>query len=131
MQIEKQLFVTARNANNVSRVKSAVKKSTKTKHRDTKHAECQPARMRKDEEAVISIVTTLNECEVRLFHDESPVLCSIQSGIPATPETKQDFNVALLEGANAVQTLLRERVFSKTKNLLDPIPDTRDSTLEI
>ncbi|KAF3859863.1 hypothetical protein F7725_000118 [Dissostichus mawsoni] len=52
LQNEKQLFSTTRNANNVARVKAALKRNLKCQRRHRKHVECQPARMRKDEQAV-------------------------------------------------------------------------------
>ena len=130
LQNEKQLFITARNANNVSRVKSVVKKKLKTKVRDRKHAECQPARMKKDEQAVTDILATLTQCDAHLFDEQNPVLRSIQSGILATPEVKLDFSLALHEGKNGVETLLSQRVFSKNKNLLDPIPRNKRLNFE-
>ena len=51
LQNEKQLFSTIRNANNVARVKANVKPNLNCKRRHQKHVECQPARLRKDEQA--------------------------------------------------------------------------------
>ena len=52
LQNEKQLFSTTRNANNVARIKAAVKQNLKCQRRNRRHVECQPARMKKDEQAV-------------------------------------------------------------------------------
>ena len=47
LQNEKQLFSTTRNANNVARIKAAVKQNLKCQRRNRRHVECQPARMKK------------------------------------------------------------------------------------
>ena len=60
--------------------------------------------MKKDEQAVIDILTTLTQCGAPLFDEQDPVLRSIQSGIPAMPEVKLDFSLALDEGENKVKT---------------------------
>ena len=52
LQNEKQLFSTTRSANNIARIKSALKKSLNCKRRNRTHKECQPARLKMDEEAV-------------------------------------------------------------------------------
>ena len=44
LQNEKQLFSTTRNANNVARVKAALRRNLNCQHLHRKHAECQPAR---------------------------------------------------------------------------------------
>ena len=51
--------------------------------------------MKKDEQAVTDILTTLAQCDAHLFDDQNPVLSSIQSGILATPEVKLDFSIAV------------------------------------
>ena len=130
LQNEKQLFVTATNANNVLRVKSTIKTKLKTKVRDQSHAECQPARMKKDEQAVANILSTLTQFDAQPFDKNNSVLSSRHSGIPATPELIQNLTLALREGKSTVETLLSERVFSKKKKLLDPIPKSKRLTFE-
>ena len=76
------------------------------------------------------ILATLTQCDAHLFDEQNPVLRSIQSGILATPEVKLDFSLALHEGKNGVETLLSQRVFSKNKNLLDPIPRNKRLNFE-
>jgi hypothetical protein len=49
---EKQLFSSTRNVNNVGRVKATINRNLKCLHRHRKHVECQPSRMKKDEQAV-------------------------------------------------------------------------------
>ena len=56
LQNEKQLFVTARNANNINRVKSLLEENLQKKDRKVIHAECQPAGMVADEKAVAGIM---------------------------------------------------------------------------
>ena len=57
LQNDKQLFCTTRNANNVARVKHNRKNYLNSHRRSQKHAECQPARLVKDEQAVQDLVS--------------------------------------------------------------------------
>ena len=59
LQNEKQLFVTVRNANNITRVQRILEENLQKKDRNVKHTECQPARMIADEIAVVNIMETL------------------------------------------------------------------------
>lgn len=52
LQNENQLFATARNANNVVRVKATVKQNLKYQCCHGKHVECHSARIKKDEQVV-------------------------------------------------------------------------------
>ena len=51
LQNNTQLFCTIRNVNNVARIKTALKNSLNCHHRHQKHLKCQPARMKKNEQA--------------------------------------------------------------------------------
>jgi hypothetical protein len=66
---EKQLFSTTRNANNIARIKTAVDQNFKCNSRTRKHVECQPARMKKDEQAVQDLQTCLIEFEADPFDE--------------------------------------------------------------
>lgn len=87
---EKQLFSTTRNANNVARVNSTVKKSLKCQRRHRQHVECQPARMKKDEQAVQDLLACMKDFEAEPFDISSPTLRSLQSGLVASPELVHD-----------------------------------------
>ena len=113
LQNDKQLFSTIRNASNVGRIRQALEAKLKSKRKRSKHTDCQPARLRKDEKAIQDILTSLEVFECDLFSPENPVLRSIQSGIKATPTVALDLSVALHEGKAQVDTLLDQRVFSK------------------
>ena len=113
LQNEKQLFVTARNANNISRVKSILEENLQRKDRKVTHTECQPARMVADEKAIVDILETLQECSGHIFSPEYPELRSIQSGMVASDEAILDFSVALHKGEQQVKELLQKRVFNK------------------
>ena len=80
LQNEKQLFSTTRNANNFARVKSTVKQSLKCQRHHRKHVECQPARMRKVEQAVQDLLACMKDFEAEPFDISSPMLRSLQSG---------------------------------------------------
>ena len=58
---EKQLFTTTRNANNVARVKNTMNRNLNCQHRHKKHGECQPSRMKKDEQAVQDVPAGMHE----------------------------------------------------------------------
>jgi len=68
LQNEKQLFSTTRNANNVARVKATVTQNLKCQRRYRKHIECQPARMKKDEQAVQDLQACMKDFEVEPFN---------------------------------------------------------------
>ena len=119
LQNDKQLFSTIRNTNNVSRIRLTLESNLKSKRKRTKHVDCQPARMRKDEKAVQDIQTSLNEFEGNPFDISIPTLRSIQSGIKASDDVIHDLSVALLEGRKQVDTFLEERVYSKMHSIKD------------
>ena len=92
---EKQLFSTTRNANNVARVKATVKRNLKSQRQHRKHVECQPARMRKDEQTIQDIEACMKEFDAEPFDIYSPTLRSLQSGLVASPELVSDLKTAL------------------------------------
>ena len=114
---EKQLFSTTRNANNVARVKATVDENLKCKRRTRKHVECQPARMKKDEQAIQDIRACFIEFEADPFDESKPALRSLQSGLVASPQLINDLTTAMSDGQVQVETFLEERVFAKTKPL--------------
>ena len=66
---DKQLFSTTRNVNNVARVKAVVDDNLKCNYWTRKYVECQPARMKKDEQAIQDILTCLIEFEADPFYE--------------------------------------------------------------
>ena len=122
LQNEKQLFVIARNANNVSWIKALLEQNLQRKCRKVIHTECQPARMIKDEQAIKDILDTLDECKGNVFDIQDPELRSIMSGIVSSDNAKSDLSVALHEGADQIETFLKERVFHKEVPITARIP---------
>jgi len=108
LQNEKQLFSTTRNANNVARVKAALKRNLKCQRRHRKHVECQPARMRKDEQAVQDLQACMKDFDAEPFDISSPKLRSLQSGLVASPELVHDLETALPHGQAQAGTLMQE-----------------------
>lgn len=106
-----------RNVNNVARAKAAVKRNVKYERLNRKHVECQPTRMKKDEQAVQDLQHCMKEFSAEPFHNSSPSLRSLQSGLIASPQLVQDFNTAFQDDHDQVETLLNERVFTKTQPL--------------
>lgn len=117
LQNEKQLFATTRNANNVARVMAIVKRNLKCQRRHIKHVECQPARMKKDEQAVQDLHACMKDFDAEPFDISSPTLRSLQSGLVASPELVHDLQTALPDGQAQAETFLQERVFTKIKPL--------------
>ena len=72
LQNEKQLFSTTRNANNVARINAAVKQNLTCQRRNKKHAECQPARMKKDEQAVQDLLLCMADFAAEPFDESNP-----------------------------------------------------------
>ena len=98
-------------------MKSTVKLSLKCQPRHRKHVECQPARMKKDEQAVQDLLACMKDFEAEPFDISSPILRSLQSGLVASPELVLDLKTALPDGQAQVETFLQERVFAKIKPL--------------
>lgn len=82
-----------------------------------KHVECQPARMKKDEQAVQDIHACMKDFEAEPFNTSLPTLRSLQSGLVASPELVHDLKTALPDAQQQVKTLLQEQVFTKHKPL--------------
>ena len=121
LQNDKQLFCTARNANNIARIKHNMKSYLNSHRRRQKHVECQPARLVKDEQAVQDLMTCMDEFEANPFDESMPFLRSLQSGIPASPEIIDDLKNSLDEGRDQANDILKTRVFSKEVLLKDKL----------
>ena len=52
--------------------------------------ECQPARLKKDEQAIQDLLSTLDDFKSDNFDDSFPTLRSLQTGIVATTEILED-----------------------------------------
>ncbi len=114
---DKQLFSTTRNANNNARVKATVKQNLKCQLRIRKHVECQPARRKKDEQAVQDLQACMKDFHAEPFDTSSPTLRSLQSGLTVSPELCLDLKTALSDGKVQVEILMQEQVFTKDKPL--------------
>ena len=125
---EKQLFATTRNANNIARVRAIVQQNLKCQRRHRKHVECQPARMKKDEQAVQDLQAAMKDFDADPFDISTPTLRSLQSGLVASSRLVHDFKTALADGEVQVETLLQERVFTKTKPLTATIHKNKRQT---
>ena len=120
---EKQLFSTIRNSNNVTRVMAIVHATVKRKQQvNRKHTECQPSRMKKDEQAVQDIQACFTEFDANPFDVSAPTLRSLQTGLEACPKLIIETQTALRNGQFQVETFLKERVFTKTKPLSEKNP---------
>ena len=125
---KKQLFATTRDANTITRVKATVQQNLKCQRHHRKHVECQPARMKKDEQAVQDLLATMQDFDADPFDISSPTLRSLQSGLVTSSRLVHDFKTALADGEVQVETLLQERVFTKTKPLTATIHKNKRQT---
>ena len=75
-----------------------MKNDLKCERRDKSHVECQPARMRKDEQSLQDILACLNDFQADPFDDSDPVLRSLQSGVAASAEIVHDLQNAFKKG---------------------------------
>ena len=71
----------------------------------------------KNEQAVQDLQSCMTDFEAEPFDESNPTLRSLQSGLVASPELVQYFNMALQDGQTQAETILQERVFTKTKTL--------------
>ena len=97
LQNDKQLFCTTRNANNVARVKANFKQNFKCYCRHQKDVDCQPARLRKDEQAVQDLLSCMDDYEADPFDESLTSLRSLQSGIPASGDILKGLKSALIK----------------------------------
>ena len=100
LQNEKELFSTTRNANNAARVKATLRRNMNCQNLFRKHVECQPTRMKKDEQAVQDLLACIVEFVADPFDPSNPTLRSLQRGLLATPELVTDFGMALKDVQN-------------------------------
>ena len=130
LQNDKQLFSTIRNANNIGKIRHALKLNMKSIRKWSKHVECQPARLKKNEQAIQNILLSLDEFKCDLFDSTNPTLRSIQFGIKATEEVALDFNDALPKDKIQVNIFLDQRIFSEKLKITDRPPKNKRLTFD-
>ena len=91
---EKQLLVHSRNVNNVARVRAAYNSAAMRKSTEWKHAECNPKRIKLDEESVQNIVECFKEYGSYPFDPDNQELRTLQSGVLASQKLIDDFKTA-------------------------------------
>ena len=69
--------------------------------RNRKHVECQPARLKKDEQAIQDLLSTLDDFK------------SLQTGIVATTEILEDLNIDVDDGKEKVIICLKKEYSTK------------------
>ena len=130
LQNDKQLFSTIRNANNIGKIRHALKLNMKSIRKWSKHVECQPARLKKNQQAIQNILLSLDEFKCDLFDSTNPTLRSIQSGIKAREEVALDFSDALPKGKIQVDIFLDQRIFSEKLKITDRPPKNKRLTFD-
>ena len=90
---EKKLFSFTRNANNVAWIKTCLNKCLYCERRNRKPVECQPARLKKDEQAIQDL--TLDDFNSDPFGDSFPALRSLKNGIVTTTEILEDLKIVI------------------------------------
>ena len=71
-------------------MKAAVQQNLKCQHLHIKHVECQPARMKKDRQAVHDLQASMHDFDADPFCIFSPSLRSLQFGLGALPTLVHD-----------------------------------------
>ena len=102
----------------------------KSIRKQSKHVECQPARLKKNEQAIQNILLSLDEFKCDLFDSTNPTLRSIQFGIKATEKVALDFNDALPKDKIQVDIFLDQRIFSKKLKINDRLPKNKRLTFD-
>ena len=74
LQNDKQLFSTIRNANNIGKIGHALESNMKNMRKQSKHVDCQSARLNKHEQAIQNILLILDEFKCFLFDSTNPRL---------------------------------------------------------
>ena len=113
LQNDTQLFCTTRNVNNVARIKTTLKNNLNCHRCHQKHVECQPVRMKKDKQAVQDLILGMDDFDADPFDESVPELCSLQSGVIASPEVLEDLRGALEQGEKESNDILEKLMFSK------------------
>ena len=128
---EKQLFSTLRNVNNISRIRSTIKRNLKKKDRKRKHVKCQSSCMKKDENALQDIETCFEEFDTKPFEVSNPVLRTFQSAIIASDELIADLKKAISERDKEIISFLNERFVVKSLQFVTPFLNAKGSTSQI
>ena len=73
--------------------------------------------LKKDKQVAQDLQVCIVEFDAYPFDPFKPTLRSVQSGLPATPELVIDFRMALQDCKIEDETILHERVFTRTQSL--------------
>ena len=131
LQNEKQFFSTIGNANNVARVKAALRKNLSCHNLHRKHDEWQSARMKKDEQAVHELPVCIVEFDPDPFDLSKPTLRSLQSGLFTAPELVTGFQMALKDGKIEAETICMKEYSPNHGLSQQPFTGRREVTLEV
>ena len=113
LQKDTQLLCITRNVKNVAKIKTALKNSLNCHRCHQKHVECQPARMKKDEQTVQNLILCMDDFDADPFNERVPELRSLQSGVIASPEVLEDLWNALEQGEKSLMKSSKNECFLK------------------
>ena len=91
--------------------------AAKRKSLKWKHTECNPKRLKLDEEGLQNILGCLEEYGAYPFDLDNQKLRTMQSGVLASPELVLDFKSSNEDGEKRLEEILTERVYSKERSL--------------
>ena len=91
--------------------------AAKRKSLKWKHTECNPKRLKLDEEGLQNILGCLEEYGAYPFDLDNQKLRTMQSGVLASPELVLDFKSSNEDGEKGLEEILTERVYSKERSL--------------
>ena len=113
LQNDTRLFHTTRDVNNVARTKKTLKNSLNCYCCHQKHVEFQPARMKKDEQAVQDLILCMDNFNPDPFDESAPELHLVQCGVFTSYEVLKDLRNVLEEGENQSKNILEKVFFVK------------------
>ena len=91
LQNDTQLFGTTRNVNKMVRIKTTLKNSLNCHRHCQRYVKCQPARIKKDEQAVQDLILCMDDFNADLFDESASELHSLQSSVIASHKKLEEF----------------------------------------
>ena len=113
LQNDTQLVCTTPNVNHLARIKTALKNNLNCNRRHQKHVECQPERMKKDEQAVQVLILCMDDFDADPFDESAHEPRLFPSGVIASPEVLEDLRNALEKEEKESNDILEKQVFSE------------------
>ena len=95
----------------MARIKAALKNSLIRHCQHQKHVKCQPARKKKDEQAVQDLILCMDDFDADPFHERTPKLRSLQSGVIASAADWNIFGMFLKKEKSSLNISWKNECF--------------------